>query len=115
MDKRIGNYSFVIGVILALILGVVPLGPSTPWLTSLLVLLGIVVGFLNVTSKEVKDFLLVAVVLIIAASLGGSTALANVEMIGEYLTGIFSQLLAFIVPATIVVALKEIWALAQSS
>ena len=117
MDKRVGNYSFIIGVIIAIVLGVVSLGAATPWLASLLVVLGLIVGFLNVTGKETREFLLVAAVLIIAASVGtGAGAyLREVTIIGDYLAGIFGQLLAFIVPATIVVALKDIWSLGQIS
>ncbi len=115
MDKRVGNYSFIIGVIIAIVLGVVSLGAITPWLASLLVVLGLIVGFLNVTGKETKEFLLVATVLIIAASMGAGAGayLQGVTIIGDYLAGIFGQLLAFVVPATIVVALKDIWALGQ--
>lgn len=115
MDKRVGNYSFIIGVIIAIVLGVVSLGAATPWLASLLVVLGLIVGFINVTGKETKEFLLVATVLIIAASVGtGAGAyLKEVHFIGNYLAGIFGQVLAFVVPATIVVALKDIWALGQ--
>jgi hypothetical protein len=81
----------------------------------LLVVLGLIVGFLNVTGKETKEFLLVAVVLVIAAGMGGASAtLGGVQMIGQYLSGIFTQVLAFVVPATVVVALKDIWALGQT-
>ena len=114
MDARVGNYSFIIGVIIAIVLGVVSLGTITPWLASLLVVLGLIVGFLNVAGKETKDFLLVAVVLIIAAGMGGASAtIGGVQYIGKYLTGIFTQVLAFVVPATVVVALKEIWSLGK--
>jgi ATP synthase protein I len=116
MDKRIGNYSFIIGVILAVVLGILSLGAYGPWLSSVLVLLGLIVGFLNVTGKETKEFLLVAVVLIITAGMGGANAtLGGVQYIGQYLSGIFTQILAFVVPATVVVALKDIWGLGQVS
>ena len=115
MDKRVGNYSFIIGVIIAIVLGLVgSIGPATPWLASLLVVLGLIVGFMNVTGKETKEFLLVAAVLIIAASMGGVGAtLGGVQYIGSYLGGVFTQVLAFVVPATVVVALKDIWAMGQ--
>ncbi|MDA1197014.1 MAG: hypothetical protein O2779_03565 [Nanoarchaeota archaeon] len=116
MDKKLGNYSFTVGVILAIVLGLVSLGSATPWLSSLLVILGLIVGFLNVTGKETKEFLMVATVLIIAAALGGaSSTLGGVSYIGAYLSGIFSQILAFVVPATVVVALKDIWNLGQNA
>ncbi len=114
MDKRVGNYSFIIGVIIAIVLGIVSLGAATPILASLLVVLGLIVGFINVTGTETREFLLVATVLIIATSMGGASGtLSGVQYIGQYLSGIFTQVLAFVVPATIVVALKDIWGLGQ--
>ncbi|MAG08011.1 hypothetical protein CMO89_00920 [Candidatus Woesearchaeota archaeon] len=120
MQKKIGHYSFVVGVVLALLLGLASqplLGTGLiPWLASLLVVCGLIVGFLNVTGKETKEFLVVATVLIIVAGLGGaSSSIASVAIIGPYMNAVFIQLLAFLVPATVVVALKDIWYLAQSS
>ncbi len=117
MEQKIGHYSFIGGVILAVVLGMVPaatLGTAAAWLTSLVVVLGLIVGFLNVSGKETKEFMMVSVVLMIAAYIGnGSETLGGVTVIGPYLVGIFTHILAFVVPATIVVGLKEIWALGQ--
>lgn len=121
MDKKIGAYSFIVGIIIAVILGVaiglnLSLGAqTTAWLTSILIILGLLVGFLNVTGKDTKDFLLVSTVLVIVAYAGGaSSALGSVEIIGPVLKGVFDALLAFVVPATVIVALKELVELAQS-
>lgn len=118
MEEKIGHYSFIGGVIIAVVLGLASsqLGaPATAWLTSLLVILGLIVGFLNISGKESKDFMLVAVVLVIAAFAGdASSTLGGVQYIGDYLSGIFSHLLAFVVPATIVVALKDAWTMGQN-
>ena len=118
MEQKIGHYSFIGGVIIAVVLGLVPsatLGTAAVWLASLLVVLGLLVGFLNVTGKETKEFMMVATVLIIAAFAGGaSDTLGGVQVIGEYLQGIFSSVLAFVVPATVVVGLKDIWSLGQN-
>jgi hypothetical protein len=118
MEAKIGHYSFIGGVIIAVVLGLVPsatLGTAAVWLASLLVVLGLLVGFLNVTGKETKEFMMVATVLIIAAFAGGaSDTLGGVQVIGEYLQGIFSSVLAFVVPATVVVGLKDIWSLGQN-
>lgn len=117
MEKKIGNYSFIIGVIIAVVLGLAApmLGQATPWLTSLLIVLGLVVGFLNVSGKETKEFLLVAVVLVIVAFAGSASGtLGGVLYIGQYLQGVFDAIMAFVVPATVVVGLKDVWALAQN-
>ena len=118
MEQKLGHYSFIGGVIIAVVLGLASdaLGPSAAaWLASLLVVLGLIVGFLNVSGKETKEFMLVSVVLMIAAFVGnGADTLGGVQYVGSYLSGIFTQILAFVVPATIVVGLKEIWTLGQN-
>ncbi len=123
MDKRIGNYSFVIGVLLALVLGLFhePLKAANalPWLTSLVILFGLIVGFLNVTGKETKDFLFASGILTIVVWTGaqgvtGGIGLGSVEVIGPFLQGVLQNILAFIVPSVIVVALKQISRLART-
>lgn len=117
MEKQIGNYSFIIGVIIAVVLGLAApkLGAATAWLWSLLVVLGLVVGFLNVSGKETKEFLLVAVALVIVAFAGSAQVakFGDVHLIGPFLNGIFDSILAFVVPASIVVGLKDVWGLAK--
>ena len=106
MEKQIGNYSFIVGVILAVVLGLAApkLGAATAWLWSLLVVLGLVVGFLNVSGKETKEFLLVTVSLVIVAYAGSAqiNSWSNVQFIGPYLKGIFDSILAFVVSASVV-------------
>ena len=116
MDERIGKYAFIIGVVIAVILGLaVPgLAAATPLLTSLLVILGLVVGFMNVHGKATRDFLLIATILVIVSSMGGTaTVLGSVQIIGRYLQGIFNSIMAFVVPAVIIVGLKAVYALAK--
>ncbi len=122
MEKKIGEYSFIIGVVLAIILGLATgssvvraaLAGTEVWLTSILVILGLIVGFINVTGKDTKDFLMIATILVVVSFAGGSTQeLAGVSLIGPYIAGIFSQIMAFVVPATVVVGLKEIYYLAR--
>ena len=119
MEKQIGNYSFIIGVIIAVVLGLAApkLGGATAWLWSLLIVLGLVVGFLNVSGKETKDFLWVTIGLVVVAFAGSAqiSSWSNVQFIGPYLKGIFDSLLAFVVPASVVVALKEVWELAKGT
>ena len=116
-DPRIGKYAFIIGVIIAIVLGLaLPIGAQAQvWLTSILVLLGLIVGFMNVGGKESREFLIVATILVVVAGLGGSaySALGDVLYIGEYIIGILNGILTFVVPATVIVALKQIRALAE--
>ena len=117
MEKQIGKYSFIAGVVIAVLLGLaIPaLSAAKGWLFTILVLLGLVVGFLNVSGKETKDFLMVTVALVIVAYAAGAqiSSWGDVQFVGKYLTGIFGNIVAFVVPASVVVALKQVWDLAK--
>lgn len=116
MDKKVGEYSFIVGVVIAIVLGLFAAQIKEPVagiLVSLLVILGLIVGFLNVAGKETKDFLTVGVMLLITAYVGGAIGLAKIMYIGMYLAGVFNNLVAFVAPAIIIVALKEVLRLAK--
>ena len=118
MEKQIGKYSFIAGVVIAVLLGLaIPaLSSAKDWLFTIMVLLGLVVGFLNISGKETKDFLLVTVALVIVAYIAGAQVnswASEVQVIGKYLSGIFGNIVAFVVPASVVVALRETWELAK--
>ena len=62
------------------------------------------VGFLNVTAEETKGFLLSAVALILSAS-----AVQGIPLVGELVTAIMGNLVAFMSAAVLVVALKSLF------
>lgn len=103
----VGSWAFLIGVILAIILGA--LGPvAGAWLI-VLVVIGLIVGLLNVADKEVQPFLMSGAVLIIASALG-----QNVTGGIAILDNVLQALLAIFVPATIIVAIKNVFSLARN-
>lgn len=108
---KVGSWAFIIGVIIALIVGIFTKA-GNPVTTSVLIVLGLIVGFLNVTGRETTPFLLAAVSLVIVANFGSNT-LGGVAGIGSFLQGTLSALMTFVIPATIIVALKAIYALAH--
>lgn len=103
----VGEWAFLAGVILAVILGI--LGPVSGTWAMVLVTIGIVVGFLNVADREVNHFLMSGVVLIIASAFGG-----NVMSELPYAGSILNALLAIFVPATIIVAVKNVFMMAKN-
>jgi hypothetical protein len=116
MDKRVGSYSFIVGVVIAVVLGLFAAyitGQVAGILVSLLVLLGLVVGFMNVAGKETSEFLTVGVILAIVAYVGGAAKLGDIMYVGTYLVAVFNYIMAFVVPAIIVVGLKDILRLAK--
>ena len=70
----IGGLAFLIGIIIAAVFAVLgwimPEFTITPLMAVVLVIIGIIVGLLNVTHKESSPFLMSGAVLIIASSLG---------------------------------------------
>ncbi len=108
--QKVGSWAFIIGVLLAIIAGIFGVGSAL--LTSVLIVLGIIVGFLNVTGKETTPFLLATVSLVIVTSFGGA-ALGQVAVVGKYIAGVFGAIMTFVIPATIIVSLKAIYALAS--
>jgi len=104
----VGGWGFVVGFLLAIVLG---LGLVDQWkgtVVLVLVLLGLVVGFLNVTHSETSAFLVAGTVLVLVSSLGANI-LSDVELLARVLQGI----LTLFVPATLIVALRSVFVLAR--
>lgn len=115
MGSKIGEWSFIIGVLIAVIIGLFAgnlrgnaLGD---WLPLLLVVLGLIVGLLNVTEKETTPFLVAAGALLVTGLVGDT--LNTIPTIGPSLEGVVKQIGVFVAPAAIVVALKAIQSLAK--
>ncbi|MBU2576750.1 MAG: hypothetical protein KKF50_03435 [Nanoarchaeota archaeon] len=102
-----GKWAFLLGVLLAVIFA--SLGTMRPEVVSVLVVIGIVVGLLNVNSEEVRAFLLSGIALIIASAFGQNS-------IGVFpvLERMLDALLVIFVPATIVVAIKNVFVIATN-
>jgi hypothetical protein len=108
--QKVGSWAFIIGVIIAVIAGFWPLGTV---MTSILIILGLIVGFLNVTGKETNSFLFATLVLVVMTSMGGQV-LGSIQFIGPMLGSVFSAMMLFIIPAAVIVGLKAIYALAEA-
>ena len=107
----IGSWSFLIGVILAVLLGLGYTGPYQTTILWVVFLLGIVVGLLNISVREVTGFLTSGTVLVLVSFLGVQVGVfdAVAPVIGNILRGI----LTLFVPATIIVALRAVFVFAR--
>ena len=104
----IGHYSFIAGIIIAVIVGLIP--QIGNYAIYIMVVLGVIVGLLNITAKEVNSFLIAAATLIIASS---ASAL-SLSVIWLPLTSMLANLIYFIAPAAIIVSIRSVIALAQA-
>ena len=107
--QKVGSWAFIVGIILAILIGAWPMGTVA---TSILIILGLAVGFLNVSGGECNSFLFASLVLVVISSFGGQL-LGNIAFIGPVLQSIFKAMMLFIIPAAVIVALKSIYSLAE--
>ena len=105
----VGTICFIIGVVVSILAGFI----SWEYLFPILTVLGLIVGLLNVTSEEIQSFLIAAVSLVIIAALGADQFI-DLPIVGETMSRIYTALLSFVGPATVVVALKAIYSLAKN-
>lgn len=105
MLTKVGSWAFIIGIVLSIISGFWELDA---WWTSILIIMGLLVGLLNIKSKEATKYLWLAVALVIVSTFGGQV-LSNLWPV---LQRMLDAIVVFIIPSTIVVAIKEVFLLA---
>lgn len=105
-NELIGKWAFLIGMIIAVIAGFIT-GYATTFALALFVL-GLVVGFLNISKKESTHFLIAAIALLT----GGIASINALSILGisiSYVSAIIGNFVAFISAAALVVAIKAIF------
>jgi len=100
----IGKWAFLIGLIVAVIAGLIEGYYTIPYLALILVILGLIVGFINIAEKNTIK-LLVSIIALIAV---GSATITVIPAISAYLTSILTNFVAFVSAAGLVVAVKAI-------
>jgi hypothetical protein len=107
---QVGKWAFIAGLVLVLLTGLI----AVPMVAVILFVLGLVVGFLNITAKETEKFLLASVTLMIlgVASIQALSLLGTT--VGSALNTIFASLVSFVGAAALVVAVKGIIEMGKS-
>jgi len=122
MAENYGEWAFLLGLLLAVVVGLfsTSLEENVVYVYGALLVLGFVVGLLNIKEKQVNSFLIATIALLVA------TTSWNVAL-GEVLVSLFADvgavftlwvntflvaLAVFVSPAAFVVALKAVYNLA---
>jgi len=120
-NQKIGSYAFLLGVIIAIIAGAtaaVAIGvPGVEHVPLVLVVLGLIVGFLNISDKEVQSFLVAGIALMaigIPGSALGELNKIQVIPLGDILSTILVMISLFAAPAVLIVALKAFYKLSKT-
>ena len=98
-----GRWAFVLGVLIAFLAGFV----EWTWMTTVIIVLGLIVGFLNIAAEEVEKFLVAAVALLIIGTAGISALFSSGGLAGTT-QAILNNFVSFVAAAALVVALKTI-------
>lgn len=109
LKEQIGPWSFIAGLILALIFAFIP---PAGWTFLVLGVIGIAVGLLNITDKEIQGFLIAAVAFVVSSSSLTKIFLdlkIGAAFVGQFLTNV-TTLMA---PAAAVVAIIALYKLAK--
>ena len=108
----IGLVAFFVGIILAIVGGIVYHDNSGITLT--LVIVGILVGLLNITGKEVLPLLIAAIALIVVGLTKGFLPLNDLGgEAGTKINDFVAYLATFMAPAAVISAFRAIWAVAR--
>ena len=121
---KAGTLSFLIGIVIALIVGLV-IGSGTlkqtddawGYVASVLAVLGFIVGIVSalglgtITKEEVTAFLVAAIALVVVGI--GATLFGKIPLIGDYFAGITECMLIFFAPAAVIIAIKALWDLGK--
>lgn len=113
----VGGYAFLIGFILAVLFGIVVgavpswVGGASAWIVVLLIILGLIVGLLNVKDQHINEFLIA----VIAVTMIGLIPITQIGVVNSQLSTLLAAILQYIVafsaPAALVLGLKQIWVL----
>jgi len=117
-ENLLGAYAFLIGVVIAIALGLFSgdsLEQASSFFYSVLVVIGIFVGFMNVSDKNSSTFLIASLTLVVVGALATSPLMfiARANVVVNALRNVLISLMVLFVPVTIIVALKTVFAMAK--
>ncbi len=106
-SEKLGAWSFILGIVIAVLVSLLSL--DAPLLMAVLVVLGSIVGLLNVNDKDTTHFL----VAVIALAAAGNANVDLIPVVGTQLQNILRNVGVFVAPAAVIVALKAIYEMAS--
>lgn len=111
--ESIGAWAFMIGLLLAIVIALVFATKTPAWAIFVLAVLGLIVGLLNITDKEVQKFLVAAIAFML--SFQSLAYVSQAITFGWEAVGAFFRLMGiFIAPAAAVVAIKALFQMSKN-
>ncbi len=111
--SKVGVWSYIAGLVIALLVAIFSgIGGLASWAIWTLVILGVIVGLLNIGDDEVLMYLVASVAFVVSASAleGVFAAVGGLTMIETFMNAI----IVFTAPGALVVAFKALYQVAKS-
>jgi hypothetical protein len=102
---QLGKWAFIVGFVICVVAGLVV---AEPWMYWVLAVLGLIVGFMNITAAETQGFLLASIALMLSA-----TSIIAIPFIGLAVTAVLANVVVFISAAVLVVAVTSLFEIAK--
>lgn len=101
----VGKWAFIIGVLLVLFVHLV----GIPYTALILVIVGLAIGLLNISRREISRLLMAGIGLVIV----GSAGVELLPAVGGYITNVLKNLVVLVAPIVLVASVKEIYEVAK--
>ena len=102
---QLGKWAFIVGFVICVVAGLVV---AEPWMYWVLAVLGLIVGFMNITAAETQGFLLASIALMLSA-----TSIIAIPFFGLAVTAVLANVVVFISAAVLVVAVTSLFEIAK--
>ena len=102
----IGFIAFLLGLVIAILAGL--LAPENPTIILILVILGILIGSLNITTREILPLLLATIALVVVGDVFSPIKMLG---IGSILDNTLRLLATLMAPAAVIAAIKALVAI----
>jgi hypothetical protein len=122
--EKIARWAFTAFVIIAIVMGLIVgfmayngdanTADTRAYVTLIMLILGILVGIISITAKEVTPFLIATIALIVAASANVWAPLNTIHgLLYHWATEILNFIVAFAAPAAVINAIKSVLAVTR--
>ena len=122
--EKIAHWAFVACVIIAIVMGLVvgymawngnDIINTNADVILILLILGIIVGLVNITAKEVTPFLIAAIALIVASTANVWSPLSTIHaLLSSWADYILQYIVAFVAPAAVIIAIKAVFTMEKA-
>lgn len=101
---NVGKWSFIAGIIIAIISGFW----AVPAVILVMVILGLIVGLLNVAKEEIIGYLIASIALLLVGATGFEVLDTLAGVVGDWLNSVLINFTVFVAASALIVALKGI-------